>query len=173
MIGPVAEAEALYVKQLKLRERLAAHAGEFVIWDVGAGGGGERGWRRCGRRAAGRGALRIVSFDRTLEPLRFALAHAAELGFLAGYERPIEQLLGAGRAEFEGAQWELRLGDFPSLLRSKEPLPAPHAILFDGLFAGEEPGDVERAAVCGFVRAARPGAAVRDADLIRGARCCG
>ena len=33
----MAEAEALYVNQLRLRERLADHAGEFVIWDVGLG----------------------------------------------------------------------------------------------------------------------------------------
>ena len=37
VIGPAAEAEALYVRQLRLRERLAEHAGEFVIWDVGLG----------------------------------------------------------------------------------------------------------------------------------------
>jgi tRNA U34 5-methylaminomethyl-2-thiouridine-forming methyltransferase MnmC len=37
VIGPVAEAEALYVRQLRLPERLAAHKGEFVIWDVGLG----------------------------------------------------------------------------------------------------------------------------------------
>jgi hypothetical protein len=35
VIGPVAEAEALYVNQLRLRERLKNHVGEFVIWDVG------------------------------------------------------------------------------------------------------------------------------------------
>ena len=37
VVGPVAEAEALYVNQLKLRERLQNHSGEFVIWDVGLG----------------------------------------------------------------------------------------------------------------------------------------
>ena len=37
VIGPVAEAEALYVNQLRLRERLQNHSGEFVIWDVGLG----------------------------------------------------------------------------------------------------------------------------------------
>ena len=36
-LGPAAEAEALYVRQLQLRERLQNHAGEFVIWDVGLG----------------------------------------------------------------------------------------------------------------------------------------
>ena len=37
VIGPVAEAEALYVRQLKLPERVAAAQDEFVIWDVGLG----------------------------------------------------------------------------------------------------------------------------------------
>src|SRR6185312_10436232 len=37
VIGPVAEAEALYVNQLRLRERLQHFSGEFVIWDIGLG----------------------------------------------------------------------------------------------------------------------------------------
>ena len=37
VIGPVAEAEALYLKQLRLGDRLKEHKGEFVIWDVGLG----------------------------------------------------------------------------------------------------------------------------------------
>ena len=37
VIGPVAEAEALYVRQLRLVERLEHHAGSFTIWDVGLG----------------------------------------------------------------------------------------------------------------------------------------
>src|SRR5215469_5993169 len=72
VIGPVAEAEALYVKQLRLPERLAVHEGEFVIWDVGLGAAANvltvlRATRDISR------PLRILSFDHTLEPLRFAL----------------------------------------------------------------------------------------------------
>jgi hypothetical protein len=37
VIGPAAEAEALYVRQLHLPDRIAAHGREFVIWDVGLG----------------------------------------------------------------------------------------------------------------------------------------
>src|SRR5947207_7811598 len=37
VIGPAAEADALYVQQLDLPRRLRSHAGEFVIWDVGLG----------------------------------------------------------------------------------------------------------------------------------------
>ena len=36
-IGPVAEAEALYVRQLDLARRMRGHDGDFVIWDVGLG----------------------------------------------------------------------------------------------------------------------------------------
>src|SRR5207249_4578926 len=37
VIGPAAEAVGLYVKQLRLVQRIRKHAGEFVIWDVGLG----------------------------------------------------------------------------------------------------------------------------------------
>src|ERR1035437_8670204 len=37
VIGPVAEAEALYVRQLRLVARLQGHTGEFVLWDFGLG----------------------------------------------------------------------------------------------------------------------------------------
>jgi len=36
-LGPAEEAEALYVKQLQIVERLRASADEFVVWDVGLG----------------------------------------------------------------------------------------------------------------------------------------
>jgi len=36
-LGPVAEAEALYVRQLKIRERMREGAEPFVVWDVGLG----------------------------------------------------------------------------------------------------------------------------------------
>jgi hypothetical protein len=36
-IGPAAEAEALYVRQLRLPERVRETGGEFIIWDVGLG----------------------------------------------------------------------------------------------------------------------------------------
>src|ERR1700722_1776032 len=99
VIGPVAEAEALYVKQLKLRERLARHEGEFVLWDVGLGAAANvlTILRSTADIAC---SLRIVSFDKTLEPLRFALAHPAELCFIEGYESRVQSLLATGHARF-------------------------------------------------------------------------
>jgi tRNA U34 5-methylaminomethyl-2-thiouridine-forming methyltransferase MnmC len=122
VIGPVAEAEALYVNQLRLRERLKNHSGEFVIWDVGLGAAANAiAVLRATREIAGQ--LRILSFDKTSEPLEFALQNAAALGYLAGYEIQIAGLLRDQRVEFENGKlkvnWEFYLGDFPALLESR------------------------------------------------------
>jgi tRNA U34 5-methylaminomethyl-2-thiouridine-forming methyltransferase MnmC len=122
VIGPVAEAEALYVNQLRLRERLQNHPGEFVIWDVGLGAAANAlTVLRATRGIACR--IRLVSFDHTLEPLNFALKHAADLGYFGGYENHLKEFLRAHRVEFQdGSQsvnWELRHGDFPALLERR------------------------------------------------------
>ncbi len=135
VIGPVAEAEALYVRQLRLRERLAAHTGEFVIWDVGLGAAANvltvlRATHDLPCR------VRLISFDHTLEPLRFALQHAEPLGYFGGYEELVAALLAEGKVEQTlGSQrvlWQVHVGDFPAWLKHAESaVPAPHAILFD------------------------------------------
>jgi tRNA U34 5-methylaminomethyl-2-thiouridine-forming methyltransferase MnmC len=142
VVGPVAEAQALYIQQLKLRQRLQAHAGEFVIWDVGLGAGGNV-LAVFGATADLACPLRVVSFDRTTGALSFALEHAAELGYVEPYRGPAQALLKNGRADFRnGAQsvrWELQLGDFPDFLRSAAPAPAPDAILFDAFSPVKNP----------------------------------
>jgi len=137
VVGPATEAEALYVKQLRLRQRLQSHTGEFVVWDVGLGAAANAiaVLRATSDLSC---SLRIISFDRTLEPLEFALHHAIELGYLAGYERVVRELLDTGRA-LDG-RWEVRLDDFPGLLRNQaSPAPAPHAILFDAFSPAKNP----------------------------------
>lgn len=143
VIGPAAEAEALYVRQLRLRERLAAHTGEFVIWDVGLGAAANAltvlhatSDLPC--------RLRLVSFDHTLDPLRFALQHAEELGYFGGYEELVAELLATGRAErTEGDQsvrWDKIVADFPAWLNAPvQVVPAPHAILFDAFSPAKNP----------------------------------
>jgi tRNA U34 5-methylaminomethyl-2-thiouridine-forming methyltransferase MnmC len=148
VIGPVAEAEALYVKQLRLPERMANHTGEFIIWDVGLGAAANV----LTVLRATRGAecpLRIVSFDHTLQPLQFALENAASLGYFTDYEAAVERLIADHRAAFvdgnRTVNWELHLGDFPSLLSQRlavspaHPLPPPHAILFDAFSPAKNP----------------------------------
>ena len=119
VVGPVAEAEALYVKQLRLRERLAQHAGEFVIWDVGLGAAANAlTVLRATRDLAC--PIRLVSFDCTLEPLEFALQHAATLGYFGDYEAPTRAILDQHAIQFTDGvhevNWQLHLGDFPTWL---------------------------------------------------------
>lgn len=145
VIGPAAEAEALYVRQLRLRERLAAQAGEFVIWDVGLGAAANAlTVLQAARNLPCR--VRLISFDHTLKPLRFALRHAGELGYFGGFEELVGTLLAEGRAERgNGAgyvTWDVCVGDFPSWLRNAPAAgapPAPHAILFDAFSPAKNP----------------------------------
>jgi tRNA U34 5-methylaminomethyl-2-thiouridine-forming methyltransferase MnmC len=145
--GPAAEAEELYVRQIGLAERVAAAGaggGEFVIWDVGLGAAGNvTAVLRATREVPVR--LRVVSFDHAAEPLRFALGHARELGYLEGYEAAAGRLLEAGRVEFrDGARevaWELHLGDFPALLRGRDSAgwPGPGVVLYDPFSPARNP----------------------------------
>jgi len=195
VIGPAAEAEALYVRQIRLLERLRAHQGEFVMWDVGLGaaanpltvlravegtrcregspsprpsppGEGEppiqpphvpgssrreeahsnlAGKDQSLLTSAATGPIRFVSFDQTIESLKFALKHARELEFVEGYESELEKLIQDGRISFKrGSQevkWELHLADFPRLLGSDvaKDLPKPHVIMFDAFSPATNP----------------------------------
>jgi tRNA U34 5-methylaminomethyl-2-thiouridine-forming methyltransferase MnmC len=167
VVGPVAEAKALYVNQLRLHDRLQNHSGEFVIWDVGLGAAANAlTVLRATRDIACN--IRLVSFDHTLEPLEFALQHTAELGYFGGYETHLKEFLRKRRVAFQdGGQsvdWQLHHGDFPTLINShlvgresrrddhqrlnparvdarptKLSLPPPHAILFDAYSPARNP----------------------------------
>jgi tRNA U34 5-methylaminomethyl-2-thiouridine-forming methyltransferase MnmC len=130
VIGPVAEAEALYVKQLHLRERLKNHAGEFVIWDVGLGAAANAltAIRLISESLKGKPAqLRLISFDHTSDAAAFALEHGAELGYVAGYESALAELVKNHSAKFSddslAVEWKLVLGDFPAWLERSAGVP--------------------------------------------------
>ncbi len=163
VIGPVAEAEALYVNQLQLRERLQHHTGEFVIWDVGLGAAANAlTVLRATRDLAC--PIRLVSFDCTTQPLAFALQHAAELGYFGGYETQTRAILEQHAVQFNDGthqvDWQLHFGDFPAWLAaeaerrsptrrvagsksqragSETGAPPPHAILFDAFSPAKNP----------------------------------
>jgi tRNA U34 5-methylaminomethyl-2-thiouridine-forming methyltransferase MnmC len=144
VIGPVAEAEALYVRQLSLLERLAHHAGAFIIWDVGLGAAANA---LAVLRATVQSscAMRLISFDHTLEPLRFALQHTEALGYLEGHEQRLEQLMREHQISFTDGQrevrWDLHVADFPRLLTQPEAqkIPKPHVIMFDAFSPAKNP----------------------------------
>jgi tRNA U34 5-methylaminomethyl-2-thiouridine-forming methyltransferase MnmC len=136
VVGPVAEAEALYVRQLGLAERAKAHRGEFVLWDVGLGAAANALTALRATRDIPC-AIHLLSFDHTLEPLAFALGHVDALGYLRGYEGHLERLLRERHCAFrDGAQsvkWDMQLADFPTLLTepATRKLAKPHVIMFD------------------------------------------
>jgi hypothetical protein len=143
VVGPVAEAQALYVKQLRLPERMRAQR-EFVLWDVGLGAAANplavlRATRELDC------LVRLVSFDQTVAALQFALVHADALGYLSGYEGELEQLANHGHASFrDGSRevhWDLHVADFPTLLTQPAAarLPKPHAIMFDAFSPARNP----------------------------------
>ena len=144
VVGPVAEAEALYVKQLRLRERLKSHSGEFVVWDVGLGAAANA---LTVLRAAREFScpIQLVSFDNTIEPITFALQNAGALGYFDGYAEHVESLVGRQAVRFvNGAHevdWQFHLRDFPTMLtqRNATALPKPHAILFDAFSPAKNP----------------------------------
>ncbi len=145
VVGPVAEAEALYVRQLRLGERAAEfHHTEFVIWDIGLGAAANSVTALESLRHRP-GKVRMVSFDHSLAPLQFALENSTALGFLDGYEAQVAGLLQTGQIQFQNGsmtvQWETILGDFPTLLASctAGKWPSPDAILFDAYSPAKNP----------------------------------
>ena len=143
-LGPSAEAEALYVRQLRLMERLERAAEEFVVWDVGLGGAANA-LAVLGATRGSSARLRLISFDEGPGLVEFALANASALGYFAEYQAPLRQLARQGHAQFQnGCQpviWEAHFGDFPAVLETPQAprWPKPHAILYDPFSPAKNP----------------------------------
>ena len=144
VVGPVAEAQALYVRQLRFAERLETLNRPFVIWDVGLGAAANP---LTVLRAAGTipSSIHLLSFDQTVAALEFALSQSQHLGYLSGFEQPLIHLLREHRLAFHhgacSVQWEVHLADFPSLIASPEAtrLAKPDLIMFDAFSPAKNP----------------------------------
>ena len=117
VVGPVTEAQALYVTQARLRERLQHPASQpFVIWDVGLGAAANSLTVLHAARDISC-EVRLISFDHTLAPLEFALAHPEHLEYLAGHQHQLSELLANQHVSFQEGDcslaWDVRLADFP------------------------------------------------------------
>ena len=137
-IGPLAEAEILYVRGQKLIERTSI-PGNFVIWDVGLGAAANA--LSAIHALSGQGQyssndpcianVEIHSFEQSLEPLRFAIQHAEELQYLKNDLPLIESLLSNGMVQIHPQlKWILHRGDFRETMHLPE-IPAPQAIFYD------------------------------------------
>src|SRR5688572_30611163 len=122
VVGPVQEAQQLYVEQLRLPQRIASVPRPFVIWDVGLGAAANvlTVLEAAKSKSA---AVHILSFDHTLKPLTFANENAAALGYPLAFKSELETLARERRVEFTyGAldvNWEVHVADFPTLVASQ------------------------------------------------------
>jgi queuine tRNA-ribosyltransferase len=144
---PSDEANALYVEQSHLAERLRKRPGdegELVVWDVGLGAASNAmAVLQCfDRTLAEHGPealrpLRLVSFEIDLDPLRLALRFASHFPHLR-HGAP-HAVLASGRwADASGRlQWELHHGDFLGFLESS---PVPDLIFYDPFSAKTDTG---------------------------------
>lgn len=122
-VGPLAEANALYVEQSHLGERLHAATAPLVVFDVGLGAASNAlAARAVSERApAGTAPLHLVSFERDLGALTLALEHGAAFGLEGEAADAARQLLAAGRHDSARTRWQLRHGDLlDCLLREPE-----------------------------------------------------
>jgi hypothetical protein len=128
--GPFAEANRLHIGQQRLVERGASAGEKFIVWDVGLGAAANA--LAAVEVLAGCAArIEIHSFDKTLAPMEFAIAHADELEYpLAHLEALCDLIAGRRAVPAPGIEWLLHRGDFRELIRD-ETYPAPHAIFYD------------------------------------------
>lgn len=121
IVGPLVEAERLYVAPSRLGERLETVAdGPLVLLDVGLGAGSNAlaAWKVSARAPAPARRLRIVSFDRTVSAMELALAdeHAASFGFEGEALAAAKRLLATGGHESARTSWTRFLGELPGTL---------------------------------------------------------
>lgn len=131
-VGPWVEANTLYIDQSRLRERLTdGTQSEFVIFDVGLGAAANSLAALACIFSLGEKSrpVRIVSFERDLDLLRFALEHASHFHHFTGFESILEELLEKQCWTNGKITWELRHGDFLDLI-TIEPHHA-HLIFYD------------------------------------------
>lgn len=137
---PSEEARRLYVDQSRLARRLretGPQTGPLVLWDVGLGAAFNAmaalrvalGAEPAVDGAPGR-ILRLVSFERDLDPLTLVTRHASHFPH-ARHAAP-GSLLRDGRWTDSGGrvEWVLRRGDFLEHLDDPE-VPAPELIFYD------------------------------------------
>lgn len=130
-VGPWIEANSLYIQQSGMQRRLNEDlAQELVIFDVGLGAAANAlAALHCARANPKRRNLRLVSFERNLELLQFALDNASHFQHFTGFENAVRSILVTGRWVEPGITWELRHGNFTDLIVA-EPT-AAHIVFYD------------------------------------------
>ena len=124
-VGPLVEAQQLYVRQSRLSERLAA-GGAVTVFDVGLGAGSNALAARAASESAPphAGRLRLLSFERDLGALELALNHGEAFGLDGDAALAARALLRDGHHETPRTSWRLAHGELLDGLARAEATPA-------------------------------------------------
>jgi len=125
-VGPLVEAEQLYVRQSRLRERLTAGEGSrLVVFDVGLGAGSNALAARSVSEGlpAGAARLELVSFERDLGGLELALTEGEAFGWQGEPADAARALLAHDAHTTARTHWRLVRGDLLEAL-GRQTIPA-------------------------------------------------
>jgi queuine tRNA-ribosyltransferase len=184
VVGPLVEAERLYVGPSRLAQRLSPPQGEgdgsVCVLDVGLGAASNAiaAWRVSESTVHPARRLRIVSFDSSLAALEVAISseNPADFGFDDAAVGAARGLLQNGLHETERTSWRLVLGELPRTLEGVAPASAD-IVFWDPFSPQANPELWSYAAFVALSRACREGAtvhtysgatAVRSAMLLAG-----
>lgn len=164
VVGPLVEAERLYVGPSRLAQRLVELATDpLVLLDVGLGAGSNAAAALRAAQAAPLHSRRlsIVSFDRSTVALELSIGegHPADFGFDDARREAAQTLLRQGQSATPRAQWRLRLGELPESL-SREPEAAADIVFWDPFSPLANPKLWDLGAFTALRRACRAGATV-------------
>jgi queuine tRNA-ribosyltransferase len=164
VVGPLVEADKLYVEASRLEARLAESALEpLVLLDVGLGAGSNAiaAWKVSQRMPSTARRLQIISFDRTTSPLTLATsdAHAVAFGFEGDALHAARALLADGRCETSRTVWRLETGELPSTL-ARLPDGSSDVVFWDPFSPRANPALWAAASFAALRRVCRQGATV-------------
>lgn len=164
VVGPLVEAEQLYVVPSRLEARLREPGAEaLLLLDVGLGAGSNAiaAWKVSERLPASARRLEIVSFNHTTAALELASSdeHAAAFGFEGSALQAARTLLSSGRHETPRTAWRLEPGELPSSL-ARLPEHMADVAFWDPFSPRANPELWTMAAFLALRRACREGATV-------------
>ena len=113
-VGPLVEAEQLYVRQSRLVERLQTrNLATLVVFDVGLGAGSNAicAWAASERVPPPAARLELVSFERDLGALELALGHGSDFALVGESALAARAVFDHGEYETARTLWRLQSGD--------------------------------------------------------------
>jgi len=132
-VGPLVEAQCLYVEQSQLARRLRnVNAATLVVFDVGMGAASNALAARATSERAPSGAARLelVSFERDLGALKLAMTAGDAFGLCGEAAEAAQAIVIHGNHETPRTRWTLIHGDLLNALRSDKVAQNPADIVF-------------------------------------------